>query len=61
MAGVMEIDGALYASINCNVLSMRKQLQRQPQAVDYEGETIDQRRTRRRKHWTPTVFAGMRA
>jgi len=60
MAAVMDIDGALYASINSNVLSVRTQLQRQSQAVDYEGETVDQRRTRRKKHWTPAVFTGTR-
>ncbi len=61
MAGVMEIDGALYASINANVLAARTQLRMSPQSVDYEGETVTERRARRRKHWTPAVFAGMRA
>lgn len=61
MAGVMEIDGALYASINANVLAAHTQLHMLPQPADYEGETVTERRVRRRKHWTPAIFAGMQA
>jgi len=61
MAGVMEIDGALYASINANVLVARAQLHMSPQPVDYEGETVAERRARRKKHWTPVAFDGTRA
>jgi hypothetical protein len=52
----MEIDGALYASINSNILSLRAQLKSQPQPVDYADETAEQRRTRRKKNWTPSAF-----
>ena len=61
MAAVMEIDGALYASINTNVLTVRAQLQILPQPVDYTGETAEKRRARRKKHWTPVAFDGTRA
>ncbi|MGA9854872.1 MAG: aldehyde-activating protein [Gammaproteobacteria bacterium] len=61
VAAVMQIDGTLYASLNSNVLGMRAQLQGQPRAVDYEGESIDQRRTRRKQQWTPAVFTGTSA
>lgn len=58
VAAVMEIDDALYASINTNVLTARAQLQMPPQLVDYDGESVDERRARRKKNWTPAAFAG---
>lgn len=54
----MQIDGSLYASVNTNVLGVRAELQNQPQPVDYANETVEQRRTRRKKHWTPAILTG---
>ncbi|HVA55457.1 MAG TPA: aldehyde-activating protein [Gammaproteobacteria bacterium] len=58
MAAVMQIDSTLYASINTNGLTDHAQLQIPPQPVDYTGETMDERRARRKRHWTPVVFDG---
>jgi len=58
VAAVMQIDGSLYASVNINVLGVRAKLQNQPQPVDYANETVEQRRTRRKKHWTPAILTG---
>ena len=58
VAAVMEIDGMHYASINANVLDDRPRLQQLPVPVDYSNESVDQRRARRIKHWTPAVFTG---
>ena len=58
VAAVMEIDGALYASINSNSLKRRAQLKNRPQPVDYADETAEQRSMRRKKNWTPAAFNG---
>ena len=62
LAALTEIDGALYAVVNVNALDDRSAFERPPQAMDYEGESAEQRQARRKVKWTPaTLDAGMRA
>ena len=60
LAAVTEIDGALYAVINVNALDDRSAFERPPEAMDYEGESAEQRQARRKGKWTPaTLDAGI--
>jgi hypothetical protein len=56
LAAVTEIDGALYAVINVNALNDRSGFERPPEAMDYEGESAEQRMARRRVKWTPATL-----
>ena len=59
LAAITEIDGTLYAVINVNALDGQNAFERPPEAVDYEGESAEQRRARRKVKWTPaTLDAG---
>ncbi len=53
VAAVATIDGARYASLNCNVLADRAAFTEPPQPVDYGRESAVERMARRRKAWTP--------
>ena len=53
VGAVMEIDGALYGTLNVNTLDIRDQLDPAPPLADYEAETAQARRDRRRQKWTP--------
>jgi hypothetical protein len=53
LVAVAEMDGARYAVINANVLERRAEMTSQPQAMDYDGETAESRRARRKARWTP--------
>ena len=62
LAAVTEIEGALYAVVNVNALDDRSGFERPPEAMDYEGESAEQRQARRKLKWTPaTLDAGTRA
>ncbi len=50
---VAEMDGARYAVINANALACRAELDGPVQAMDYDGETAETRRARRKTRWTP--------
>ena len=56
VAAVMEIDGALYATLNANMLDARDRLDPAPPLADYEAETAAERRERRRTNWTAAVI-----
>jgi hypothetical protein len=56
LAAVTEIDGALYAVVNVNALDDRSGFERQPEIMNYEGESAEQRRARRKAKWTPAVL-----
>jgi hypothetical protein len=59
LAAVCVIDGAVYASLNCNVLDDRAAFTQQPVRVHYDQETADNRIARRRRAWTPaSVWSG---
>lgn len=50
-------DGDRYlATLNVNVLDDRDRFDPAPPLFHYDGETADERRARRAKRWTPTVF-----
>jgi hypothetical protein len=50
---VAEMDGARYAVLNANALERRAEMTSRPQAMDYDGETAETRRARRKARWTP--------
>jgi hypothetical protein len=45
-----------YGTLNIHVLDVREVFRQPAVAADYEGETADQRRTRRAATWTPTIY-----
>lgn len=53
VAGVCEIDGRTYATLNANVLEDRAAFTQVPQPMDYDGEDLATRLARRSKVWTP--------
>lgn len=53
VAGVIEANGQRYATLNANLLDGRAELNQPPQPVNYDGETAEQRRARRKTSWTP--------
>ena len=54
VAAIVEDAGALYATLNVNLLEERDRLDPTPPLVHYDGETEAERRARRRMRWTPT-------
>lgn len=59
VAAVATIDGATYASLNCNVLDDRPAFTQPPRPVDFEDEPLADRVTRRRRGWTPAKVHGV--
>ncbi len=55
VAAIATIDGARYASLNCNVLEDRAAFTQPPQPVDYGRESAVERMARRRRAWTPAA------
>lgn len=53
VAGVMEMDGRQYATLNANLLDRRAELTMAPVQASYDSETAEQRLARRRQNWTP--------
>ncbi|HEU4385157.1 MAG TPA: hypothetical protein VFR85_16855 [Anaeromyxobacteraceae bacterium] len=53
VAAVCDIDGALYATLNANVLEARQAFTQEPVPVSYDREDAGQRLARRRRAWTP--------
>ncbi len=60
VAALCDVDGATYATLNCNVLEARDQFTQAPARADYEGETAEERMARRRRLWTPAAVQGWR-
>ena len=58
MAAVIEADGALFATLNVNLLDERDRFDPAPPLVHYDGETAEERRARRRARWTPASVRG---
>jgi len=56
LAATVAIDGALYAVINVNAFDDRTAFERAPEAMNYEGESAEQRIARRRMKWTPATL-----
>lgn len=56
LTAVAEIDGRWYASLNVSTLEVRGELKQEPRPVEYGGETVAERRTRRKQGWTPAEF-----
>jgi len=50
---VAEMDGERYAVLNANALERRAEMTSRPQPMDYDGETAETRRARRKARWTP--------
>ena len=61
VAALCDVDGATYATLNCNVLEARDQFTQPPARADYEGETAQERMARRRRLWTPAAVQGWRS
>jgi hypothetical protein len=57
VAAVIDVEGALYATLNVNVLDCREAFDPAPPIYHYDGETVAERRARRRARWTPTRLA----
>jgi hypothetical protein len=56
----MEEDGHGYAVVNINAFAARDRFPA-PQAMSYDGETVEQRLARRRERWMPArLESGMR-
>jgi hypothetical protein len=55
VAAICEVEGATYATLNCNVLDARAAFTQAPGRVDYDGETPAERIARRGRVWTPAV------
>jgi hypothetical protein len=53
VAAVCVIDGATYASLNCNVLDDRAAFTQPALRVAYDQEAVADRLARRRRAWTP--------
>jgi len=51
---VMEDGGKMWSAINVRGLAIPEFKGREPEPVDYEGETAAQRIARRKQKWTPT-------
>lgn len=56
VAAVCTIQGATYATLNCNVLEARSEFTQAPVGVSYDAETAERRIARRRHAWTPAVI-----
>lgn len=48
-----EMDGAHYAVLNVNALERRIEMAGPIQPMDYDAESVDTRRARRKARWTP--------
>ncbi len=53
VTAVCTVDGATYATLNCNVLDDRSAFTQPAARVDYDGEAAPERLARRRRAWTP--------
>ena len=58
VAAVIELDGALYSTLNVNLLDARDAFEPAPPVFHYDHETEAERRARRRARWTPTTVRG---
>jgi hypothetical protein len=56
LAATVAIDGTLYAVINVNALDDTTPFNREPQVMNYDQESAEQRIARRRVKWTPAVL-----
>ena len=56
VAAVCAIDGALYATLNANVLDARQAFTQAPAAESYDREDAGERLARRRRAWTPATL-----
>lgn len=56
LAAVTEIEGALYAVINVNTLDDRSAFGRVAETMNYEGESAEERKMRRKLKWTPATL-----
>jgi hypothetical protein len=52
VAAVCTLDGASYATLNCNVLDARAAFTLPASRADYDGEAAQERMARRRRAWT---------
>jgi hypothetical protein len=53
VAAVATIEGATYATLNCNALDARRAFTQVPGPVSYDGESAPDRLGRRQRAWTP--------
>jgi hypothetical protein len=56
LAATVAIDGALYAVINVNALDDQAAFEREPEIMNYDAESAEQRIARRRVKWTPATL-----
>ncbi len=55
LAAVMEDTDGLCGVVNFNTADNPKQFSKRPHYLDFEGETVDERRARRKKFWIGSV------
>jgi hypothetical protein len=55
---VIKEGGALFSTLNVNLLDVRDDFEPAPPVFHYDHETEDERRARRRARWTPTTLHG---
>lgn len=53
MAAILEVGDCQYATVNINTFAAPERFTQEPTIVTYEGETVDERRVRRKARWTP--------
>ena len=58
VAAIIATTRGLRSTLNVNLLDRREAFDPHPPAVDYSGETREQRISRRGEHWTPTTVVG---
>lgn len=58
VAAICVVDGALYGTLNLNVLEGAAAFTQPPTPVEYDAEDVEQRLARRKRGWTPAVESG---
>lgn len=58
VAAICRVDGAIYGTLNLNVLHERSAFTQPPSPVDYDAETVEDRLARRKRAWTPAMVTG---
>jgi hypothetical protein len=56
VAAVLAKQGSWYGTVNLNTFESSERFTQPPVPVSYDGETVTDRRARRRERWTPAVL-----
>lgn len=55
VAAICRVDGAMFGTLNLNVLEERAAFTQLPSPVDYDAESVEDRLSRRKRAWTPAA------